>query len=567
MPLAQRASSRKITIIVTLAAVAVLVAVGIIVVVSYSSMRDFQDKFEDISRNEHKIFENLFVMQYSARERSLLLHQIITETDPFSRDEKVQAFYAAGAKFGAARRNILALDIKPEEQQILAAQAEQTAKIIPIQQRIIDLSYNDELEQAARLLTVQAKPMQDRVLALLGQLMQMELHEADIKTTQSREKYQSSTTLLITTSLIVSLIVILITLFVVFLAKTLFDRIIKDSENLKKSSQLLSFQKQAMDEHNIVSITDVNGIITYANDKFCEISQYPHHELIGQNHRLVKSTRHPPEFYTDMWEQISSGKIWHGEIYNRRKDGSEYCVATTIVPLLDDNGLPIQYISMRTDITELKQIQQELLERKASLEEAVQARTLELQQTNSQLHMEIESRKQLEMELKKLATTDALTGIYNRRSFNEFIEAEIRRTARYQYPLSVLFFDLDHFKTINDEYGHQIGDQILQQLSKLIQSNIREADLFARWGGEEFIIMATHCDMNCTLQFAEKLRLRVEQHKFVQNISVTCSFGVAYYQSGDNMESIIKRADDSLYKAKSRGRNCVETDTLALLQI
>jgi PAS domain S-box-containing protein len=124
------------------------------------------------------------------------------------------------------------------------------------------------------------------------------------------------------------------------------------TEKVKTRSNDLSFQKLALDEHAIVSITNANGDITFANDKFCQISGYSHDELMGKNHRILISREHPQEFFEDMWKTISSGKTWHGDIKNKDKSGSYYWVRTTIVPNLDDDGKPFQYISVRTDITE-----------------------------------------------------------------------------------------------------------------------------------------------------------------------------------------------------------------------
>ena len=120
------------------------------------------------------------------------------------------------------------------------------------------------------------------------------------------------------------------------------------------------FQLTTMDHHDIVSTTDITGRITSANDKFCEISGYSKEELIGRHHRLLKSGMHPDSFYEEMWRTISEGRIWHGEICNRTKDGQEYWVESTIVPFLDENGIPYKYVSARTDITILRQGEERL---------------------------------------------------------------------------------------------------------------------------------------------------------------------------------------------------------------
>jgi PAS domain S-box-containing protein len=140
------------------------------------------------------------------------------------------------------------------------------------------------------------------------------------------------------------------------------------TEELTNKVEELDFQKFALDEHAIVSIADVKGNITYVNNKFCEISEYSREELIGKNHRIVKSEEHPPELYADLWKTIANGNTWRGEIRNDKKGGGYYWVQTTIVPTLNEDRKPFQYISIRTDITEQKQTEHMLLEAKEALE-------------------------------------------------------------------------------------------------------------------------------------------------------------------------------------------------------
>jgi diguanylate cyclase (GGDEF)-like protein len=164
--------------------------------------------------------------------------------------------------------------------------------------------------------------------------------------------------------------------------------------------------------------------------------------------------------------------------------------------------------------------------------------------------------KQLNELLERRATTDMLTGIYNRLRFNEFLDRQISEVQRYPHPLALIMFDIDYFKKINDTYGHHAGDQVLRELAKVISAKIRETDVFARWGGEEFMILSPYADGEHAARLAEKLRGAVETHAFVK-AKVTCSFGVTEFDARDTSESLVARVDAALYQAKAEGRNRV----------
>ena len=146
-------------------------------------------------------------------------------------------------------------------------------------------------------------------------------------------------------------------------------KLIQTQNKLKNTLREYEFQKLAMDQHSIISITDAQGNITYINNMFCDISGLSEAELIGQNHRIIKSDEHNKQFYKEMWKTISSGRVWHGEIKNKSKNGSYYWVESTIVPFLDEKGTPYQYVSMRTDITKIKNAEQEQILRQQRLQE------------------------------------------------------------------------------------------------------------------------------------------------------------------------------------------------------
>jgi diguanylate cyclase (GGDEF)-like protein/PAS domain S-box-containing protein len=171
---------------------------------------------------------------------------------------------------------------------------------------------------------------------------------------------------------------------------------------------------------------------------------------------------------------------------------------------------------------------------------------------------DITKRKRLESELQTRADTDTLTQVYNRIKYDEIVKREIEGAKRYGHPLSLIMFDIDHFKTVNDTYGHAVGDYVLQALTQIVKLDLRETDYLVRWGGEEFVIIAPDTDIKRAEILAERVRKSTEEYKFERVGTVTVSFGVTQFTKEDTEDSFIKRTDDALYAAKRLGRNRVE---------
>lgn len=159
--------------------------------------------------------------------------------------------------------------------------------------------------------------------------------------------------------------------------------------------------------------------------------------------------------------------------------------------------------------------------------------------------------------IKKEAYVDSLTGIGNRYQINQWFEYQLNRAVTGTYPFSIIFFDLDNFKSVNDQYGHKIGDEVLKEVASLVKSSLRSDECFGRWGGEEFIVII-NAPKEDALKLADRLRKRIEMHEFGTIGRLTSSFGVSDYQKGDSIDSVLGRADKALYQVKKIGRNKVQ---------
>lgn len=320
----------------------------------------------------------------------------------------------------------------------------------------------------------------------------------------------------------------------------IYEQIQKDEIDFSnKHSNLLNEYKKAVDISNIVSKTNPKGIITYINDKFCEVSGYSKNELIGKPHNVVRHPSMSSAIFKDLWDTIKQKKAWNGVITNLRKDGRKYVVDSTVIPILDVDGDIVEYIAIRHDVTEFEQTKQQL-------------RTLNLAMKNK-----VDELYSMTSELEEQASTDALTGALNRAKFEQFFELEVSKAKLNNNILSMILLDIDHFKNINDTYGHNVGDEVLKEISSLIKSKLKRVDLFSRWGGEEFVILLPGTELNGAKILAEKLRASIEENSFSSVGNLTASFGIGAYSEDQSKIDFFNTVDDSLYDAKKTGRNKV----------
>lgn len=194
----------------------------------------------------------------------------------------------------------------------------------------------------------------------------------------------------------------------------------------------------------------------------------------------------------------------------------------------------------------------------ATLEQQLADTSRLLESASRQLEQQQRQFEEMIQQLQQQADHDALTSLYNRRKFNTLCGNEILRARRYQTPMALIMLDIDRFKCVNDSFGHLAGDQVLVELSNVVGARMRESDTLARWGGEEFMVLAPHTELAQALILAEQIRGVIEQTRFSSVGRVTCSFGVTEHCEHDTVERLIDRADAALYHAKHGGRNRVE---------
>jgi diguanylate cyclase (GGDEF)-like protein/PAS domain S-box-containing protein len=277
-----------------------------------------------------------------------------------------------------------------------------------------------------------------------------------------------------------------------------------------------------------ITITDLSGTILDVNDAFTRITGYTREDVLGRNPRLLKSGLQSKEFYEKMWNSIQRDGHWSGEIWNRSKNGDIFAEMLTINAIRDANGLPTQYVSLFSDITEIKRHEQQL---------------------------------------EHMAHYDALTGLPNRVLFANRLRQAMAQALRNKQMLAVAYFDVDGFKTINDEHGHSVGDALLTAIAFRLRRVMREGDTLGRLGGDEFAAVLLDAVNPEMLAPALKRMLAAASEEVQIGEALLCvsaSCGVTYYPQHEEVDAdvLLRQAGQAMYQAKLAGKNrCHDFDS------
>ncbi len=311
------------------------------------------------------------------------------------------------------------------------------------------------------------------------------------------------------TALIVLIVSFLLSGLVAVIPARLQSRLSDAYFAIKRSADIIN-------RHVITSSTDKEGYILSVSSALTETYGFSLEEIVGKKHNIVRHPDTPEALYEGIWQTILQGKTWRGEILNRNKGGGSFWLNHVITPDFDSKGSIVGFTSVSHDITDKKNIE-------------------------------------------RLSNTDTLTGLNNRRWLDDVFSAEFERFKRYGNPFAMILLDVDHFKQVNDNFGHKVGDSVLVEIAGVVAANIRKSDFIGRWGGEEFLIISPETSIDGAGELAEKIRKKIEVYDFLGAGKITASFGVTAALQDDTAEDVFVRSDKALYRAKGEGRNRVVT--------
>lgn len=346
-----------------------------------------------VVRQDDASREGVQAMLIAARGQSLALAEAASAADASAREAKLREFERLSGEWQAATRQLAAVEMSDEEEAALARLRALDRELSAHLEAVVGALRDGKAASQQAALYATVLPVQDRLLEALMEWEGIYHARHGIWMSLAEGQQKRAVSVMLGFTAVAVLLGLALSAVVYRRNGRLLAGLVAHEAELRDTLAELALRERAMDEHSIVSVADASGAITYVNRKFCEVSGYRPEELIGANHRIVKSDFHPPEFFRQMWDTISSGRVWRGEVKNRAKNGEPYWVETTIVPMLDENGLPLRYISVRTEITNIMEMEEAVRQANTILRSNVIERTQQLEQAKLQLEQELIERE------------------------------------------------------------------------------------------------------------------------------------------------------------------------------
>ena len=503
---------------------------------------------------------------YHARERSLLLYQHIATDDEFEKERFKEIFFSHGAEFIRHRNEILNSGLSVYEQHVFDQQGAITRKVVPLQYRVIELSESGRVEEARKVLFKDAVPLQNNIIALLSQFV-------DMQGKQTRDALEVSSDAYLYTIRITFLSILMVLIVGGVLVYKVVQRFAminkrlsyreqevlttnkvleqKVSELKLVSEQLFNSEQyeRAIRENMLDAVVTVNayGMIESCNQATEKMFGYSVGEMLGKNVSMLM-----PDYVSNKHDKYMEGYRKTGQAlnmdiirsqYGMRKDGSVFPVDIGIsrMPLKNE----VKVVGIMRDITDRVEAEKIMQRSQEELAGLVQLRTVELEEANQRLL--------------HLARHDALTGLANRNLLEENLKVAIAYARRNEKKVGFMFVDLDGFKDINDEYGHEVGDRLLQDVARKLESHIRIEDCASRIGGDEFVLMLFALeDGNNVSVVAQRIIEDLSRGIMINNsqVKVGVSIGISLFpDDAEDCNQLVKCADEAMYQVKRSGKN------------
>lgn len=494
---------------------AILVIIFIVLTLVLNQINITNEQLNNIVATNNEKSRLLVEMQKAARERSLALYHMVNQRDAFERDETYMEFNRHARVFIQARQTLLDMPLSDTEKTLITQQGELSQYAVPLQNKIIDLANENKFNLATKLLITESIPAQNAVLDVIEKLINFQTSNNEAIVHQLEHKLDNNIILITFTG---------ITLFLLTIAIAIFDtrRILKTERQLYIEKELAQVTLHSIGD-GVITV-DKNYIIRTINPVAETLTGRKRNNIIGENLLTIyegRTAKQRKEIKQSLTSSHSKPSLFDFTL--TQPDGSIFEIEHTIAPIIDLDKNILGAVIILRDVTEMRN---------------------------------------MEKRLSYQASHDTLTGLINRREFEIRLKQTIRNAQSEQKTHSVCFLDLDKFKVINDTSGHAAGDEFLKQISKTIQSSLRQTDVLARLGGDEFGIILDSCSINRARSICTQIIGTIKDTRFIwgkNSFETGASIGIVpVNELTISATDVMSSVDAACYEAKDKGRGRIQ---------